>query len=127
MRPRGDSVRLNLGELPECQVWLQVINHSPFFIEIESIKGELNYNGCRVSVENRDHIDISKHSSNDIVLLEGKLTGEQAAHCSKDNENPYVSLILRAKMRTSFRIFKKYTGDLQEFSVDVFNKRNKPS
>ena len=123
VRSRGESIRLNLGGLPDCQVWLQVINHSPFDLDIENIKGDLNYNGCRISVETKEHIDISKNSSNDCVLLEGILTGEQANHCSKDNGVSYTSLTLRSRISTSFGLFKKQSGDLQSLYVSIMNKR----
>lgn len=123
VRPRGEAIRLNLGELPDCQVWIQLVNHSPFDLDIENIKGELNYNGCRVSVETKDHIDILKHSSHDSILLEGPLTGEQASHCSRNNDSSYTSLILRTRIRTDFGIFKKHSGDLQYFNVHIINKR----
>lgn len=123
LMPRGESAKLNLCELPICQVWLCVVNHSPFSIEFESIKGELNYNGCRVSIENSDHTNISPHSTNDTVLLEGPLTGEQAIHCSRENKQPYVLLTIKARMRTSFGIFKKHSGDLRSFNITVINKR----
>ncbi|MCU7875161.1 MAG: hypothetical protein KZQ91_20690 [Candidatus Thiodiazotropha sp. (ex Lucinoma borealis)] len=125
VRPRGESIRLNLGELPDCQIWVQLVNHSPFDLDIESIQGELNYNGCRVSVETRDHIDVSKHSSNGSILLEGTLTGEQAIHCSKENNTSYTSLTLRTRIGTTFGVFKKYSGDLQYMHVSTMNKREK--
>ena len=120
---RGESIRLNLGELPDCQVWIQVVNHSPFDLDIENIKGELNYNGCRVSVELKHHIDVSKHSTNDSVLLEGKLNGEQANHCSKDNNSSHTSLTLRTRFITRLGVFKKQSGDLQCLHVHIMNKR----
>ncbi len=124
VRPRGEPIRLNCGELPDCQIWLQVINHSPFDLDIENIKGDLNYNGCKINVETKEHIDIPKHSSNNCVLLEGTLTGEQANHCSKDNGVSYTSLTLRSRIRTSFGIFKKQSDDLQSLHVHIMNKRD---
>ena len=123
VRPRGESIRLNLGELPECQVWVQLVNHSPFDLDIENIKGELNYNGCRVNIETKEHINVSRHSSNDNIFLEGALTGEQANHCSKNNKESFTSLSLRIRIRTKFGIFKKHSGDLQSLHVRVINKR----
>lgn len=123
VRPRGDAIRLNLGELPDCQVWVQFVNHSPFDLDVESIKGELVYRGCKVSVETRDHIDISKHSSKDSILLEGVMTGEQAIHCSHEDKSNYSSLILRGRIRTKFGLFKKYTGDLQSLHIEIINAR----
>lgn len=123
IRSRGEAIRLNLGELPDCRIWLLLINHSPFDLDVESIKGELNYNGCRISVESKDHIDVSKHSSNDAILLEGTLTGDQAIHCSKENTKTYTSLTLRSRIKTSFGVFKKHSGELQCMNVEILNKR----
>lgn len=123
VRPRGEAIRLNLGELPDCQVWVQLVNHSPFDLDIENVMGELNYNGCRISVETKDHIDILKHSSYNSILLEGALTGEQASHCSKNNKAPYTSLTLKTRIRTKFGVFKKHSGDLQYLHIHIINKR----
>jgi len=123
IRSRGESVRLNLGELPDCQAWLYFVNHSPFDIEIESIKAVLNYNGCCIDLENKDHVDVKSHSTNDLIYLQGKLTGEQAVHCSREVEHLNVSLSLNLKIRTSFGVFKKYSGDLQTFNVSIINRR----
>lgn len=123
VRPRGEVVRLNLGELPDCQIWLQLINHGAFDLDIENIKGELNYNGCRISVRTKDHADVNRHSTNESIFLEGTLTGEQAVHCSKENDSPHISLTLRSRIRTKFCVFKKYSGDLQYLNVNVINRR----
>ena len=123
LRPRDESAKLNLGELPTCQIWVSVVNHSPFNIEIESIKGEFNYNGCSINLGNREHLNISSHSTNDSVLLEGMLTDNQAEHCSQEREELHVSLIIKIRMRTSFGIYKKNTGHLQRFTVTVINRR----
>jgi len=123
VRPRGEAVKLNLGELPECQIWLQVTNHSSFNIDFESIKGVLNYNGCRIDIEAKGHIDINSHTTSDLVCLEGTLTGEQAEHCSKETENPYVSLTLTSRIRTKFGLFKKCLSDLQYLNIHIINKR----
>ncbi len=122
-RPRGESIHLNLGELPNCTVWVQIINHTPFYLDIENIKGELNYKGCGISIETKDHVGTARHTSNDGVLLEGVLTGEQANHCSKDDDDSYNSLSLRARIRTRFGVFKKYSGDLQCLHIHIVNKR----
>ena len=123
VRSSDESIRLNLGELPDCQVWLQVINHSPFDLEIENIKGDLNHNGCRISIETMEHINIAKHSSSNAALLEGTLTGEQANHCSKENKSSHTSLRLRSRIRTRFGVFKKHSGDMQYVNVYIINKR----
>ena len=124
VRPRGESVCLNLGELPDCRVWLIVTNHSPFELDIENIKGELNYNGCRISIETKHLIDISKHSSYENVLLEGVLTGEQANHCSKGNVGVRHSLTLQSRIKTKLGVFKKQSGGLSSLNVQRSNKRN---
>ncbi len=123
IRSRGDSVRLNLGELPECQIWLQITNHSPFKIDFESIRGVLNYNGCSINIDDVDHFDINPHSTGNSFYLKGDLTGEQANHCSKETDKPYVSLALNSRMRTRFIVFKKCLSDLQYFNVYIINKR----
>lgn len=123
IRPNGEAVRLNLGELPDCQIWIQLINHSPFNLDVESIKGELNYNGCRIDVQTKDHVDIEKHDTNDSILLEGKLTGDQAIHCSRENTTSFVTLTLRTRIRTRLGVFKKQSGDLQYFNVSLLNRR----
>lgn len=122
VRPGAESIRLNLGELPTCQVWLQVTNHLPFNIVIENIKTNFNYNGCVINVEATDHIDIAKHSSSYSVLLEGNLTGEQANHCSKNNTS-YTSLTIRSRISTRFGIFKKQLNEVRDINVHVINKR----
>lgn len=38
LRSRDESAKLNLGELPTCQIWVSIINHSPFNVEIEKYK-----------------------------------------------------------------------------------------
>ena len=123
VRSRGDSVNLRLGQLPTCEVWLQVINHTPFPLDVETIKGVLNYNGCSINIENKHHIDIDRHSTIDSVLLEGDLTGEQAEHCSIDKDKTYTSLTLHSRIRTKFALFKKDTGDISYLHVAIMNRR----
>ncbi|MCK4742896.1 MAG: hypothetical protein KAT25_03675 [Sulfuriflexus sp.] len=123
VRQHGEAVNLNLGELPECEVWLQVINHSPFSLDVESIKGVLNYDGCSIDVESAHHIDLEKHTTSDSVLLKGKLTGAQAEHCSKDADQKNASLVLRSRIRTKFALFKKDSYDIRDLHVRIMNKR----
>jgi len=124
VRPRGESVQLDLGELPKCQVWLKLTNHSPFDLDIESIKGDLNYYGCTISLETNQHIDIYKHSSNENILLEGPLTGEQAEHCSRYNEGTLPSLTIRSRVKTRLGVFKKQSRGLQAVNVQLLNIRS---
>lgn len=40
--PRHESVRLDLGEVPSISIWLQLINLSPFPVELDRAEFELN-------------------------------------------------------------------------------------
>ena len=123
VRPGKESVRLNLGGVPELQVWVRLVNHAPFDFEIESVTGTLNYNGCRMDIKLKNHMHVSKHSSIESIFLEGDLTGEQAKYCSKENNGSYTSLVFRARIKTRFEMFTVYSEDLSHIPVYIMNAR----
>ena len=51
VRPRGDSVKVCLGETSSFDIYLQIINMTPFEIEIDRAEFDLNFSG--VTIKNK--------------------------------------------------------------------------
>lgn len=66
IRPRGDSARVNLSGAPSYDLWLQIINMSPFDVELD--RAELDINFCGIRVKNK-HLKKSLIKSGEIFEL----------------------------------------------------------
>ncbi|MCO6414100.1 MAG: hypothetical protein J5I92_15280 [Thiogranum sp.] len=123
LRPRGDSINMNLGELPAAKIWLQIINHSPFDIELANMTVELWCGAATVDLSRVESISIKAHSTNNDVLVKGALTGEQAEYCSRLTEGDYLGIRINASFKSPFASFSKDTGQMECLHVRTLNKR----
>ena len=123
IRPRGDPINLDLGKLPRAEVWLQVINHSPFDIHVEKVSAELCCGSTTISLRMDMPRTTMAHSTDDGILLKADLTDAQADHCSqlKDDDFRYITVVLSCQ--TSFARFVKKTGWLESIRVRRLNLR----
>ncbi len=123
LRPRGDSIDMSLGELPAAKIWLQIINHSPFDLELSNMVVELWCGAANIDLNRVESFSIKAHSTSDNVLVKGALTGEQATHCSKLAESDYFRIKITAPFKSAFSSFSKDTGQLECSHVRMLNKR----
>ncbi|WP_419147222.1 hypothetical protein [Pseudoalteromonas 'SMAR'] len=81
LRPRHKPFELWLDGLPKFKLWLRGANFNPFDITIKQITIEFNYGGVDVKCDNFIHrCIVPRLSFNDVILVEGNLTAEQADH-----------------------------------------------
>lgn len=66
VKPRGESVRVDVGQPPIFEVWLQLINMTPFEVELDRAELEMNFSGIRVKYK---HLKKTSMQSGEILDL----------------------------------------------------------
>lgn len=51
VKPRGESVRVNINETSSFHIWLQIINMTPFEVELDRAELDINFSG--VGIKNK--------------------------------------------------------------------------
>lgn len=66
VKPRGESVRVNINETPSYDIWFQIINLTPFEIELDRAELDLNFSG--IGIKNK-HVKKCIINSGEIYIF----------------------------------------------------------
>ncbi|MEZ7205340.1 hypothetical protein [Pseudoalteromonas sp. DY56-GL79] len=129
LRPRHKPFELWLGELPKFKFWLRGANFNPFDITIKQITIEFNYGGVNVKCDNFIHrCIVPRLSLNDVILVEGNLTAEQADHIAglEDGQSCQVSIKAVLKTPTKEITYEhNYMDGIEPALVNANGRKNK--
>ena len=101
LRPRHKPFELWLDGLPKFKLWLRGVNFNPFDITIKQITIEFNYGGVNVKCDNFIHrCIVPRLSFNDVILVEGNLTAEQADHIAGLEGGQSCHVCIKAVLKT---------------------------
>jgi hypothetical protein len=119
IRPRHDPATLDLGQLASFELWLQVINLSPFEVELD--RAEFNFQ-CgpvlQASILRRQKITPGEITS---LRLHGSITDGQANEIFKTIENNIGSLYGHIDFNCALHPFCKTIGQIDGIRPRVVN------
>ena len=117
VKPRGESVRVTLGETSSFDIWFQIINMTPFVIELDRAEFEIRFSG--IQVKNK-HLRKSTIKSGEIygLYISDNLDGDQAKAINRMAQSGNRSSInLYAVFNSSLHQFEKQQTQLDEVNV----------
>lgn len=120
LRPRGDSATLNLGRVASFELWLQVINLSPFEIELDRADFNLRCGPVlRVQHSRRQKIAPGEIAS---LWLSGSMTdGEADEIAAGISANNPIGLDGHMDFNCALQPFAKTVQGLYEIRPRVIN------
>ena len=121
VKPRQHSVKVNLGQPAKFDIYFQVINMSPYEIELDRSEIEFQCAGVRLKTL---HIRKSKFTSGQISFfhVEGEISeinAENIALCCEENNS---SITIHSDFNCSLHNFSKAQHNLEGVNVEFVNK-----
>jgi len=123
VRPRNQAVTVNLGDIASCAIYFQVINMSPFDVELDRAEMDFLCAGTQVS---KQYIKKTIFKSGEVGLL--FITSEiatpkakQISHHYKDNRS---SIHLHCEFNCNLHNFTKVCNNLEGIDVHFINPGN---
>ena len=118
--PRNESARINLGAAPSVNLHIQVINLSPFTIELDRATFRLWCGGITLdsSLLKRQSISSGEIAS---LFLETALSEGQATQLAKNFENNQVALDGNIEFNCKVRAFPRVIHQLSGVQAKLIN------
>jgi hypothetical protein len=118
--PRGESVWLNLGQVATGNVYLQVINLSPFMIELDRAHFNMNCGGGQIDFFSLKRVDLVPGAITQIIL-QANITDGSAAAIANSPETPVKAWLTgNLELNCQVRNFSKSVG-LSDVRPSVIN------
>jgi hypothetical protein len=119
LRPRHEPATINFGEAAYFELWLQVINLSPFDIELDRAEFQL-WTGPILSaaILKRQKISAGEITS---LHVQGQITDGQANQLAQTIEGNSVALAGHIDFNCSLHPFQKNVGHLEGVKPKVVN------
>ncbi|WP_269618621.1 hypothetical protein [Zhongshania sp. BJYM1] len=92
VRPRGDSVRVCLGETSSFDIYLQIINMTPFEIELDRAEFDLNFSGVTIKNKHLKKSVIKAGQIYDLYISDG-IDGSKAIVIDRMSKSGNASAI----------------------------------
>jgi len=121
VQPRGDSVSIDLGQTASFQIYLQVINLSPFQIELDRASFDFWCAGVilNASILNRKTINVGEIAS---VSIRNLIPDGHANQIAKQMKHNPFALSGNIEFNCAARSFPKNIGHLDQINARVFNE-----
>lgn len=124
LRPRNRPFELWLHDLPKSQFWLRGVNLNPFKVTIKQISVEFNYGGMSAKCNEFLHDRcLQSLSINDVILVEGTLTGDQADYIAGYDDDPRCRITIKAVLKTPSKEVLYENNHLEGVSPSLINER----
>ncbi len=108
IKPRGDSVRVNLNETSSYEVWLQFINMSPFDVELDRAEFDFNFGGTGVK---------NKHLRKS-VIKSGQIFDLRISDGIEGNKAKVISRMSNSGNESSVNLYCVFNCKLHQFEKD---------
>ena len=124
VKPRHESVRVDLGEVSTYTIWLQVINMSPFEIELDRAEFDFMCAGSKVT---RQYIkkEVFKPGQMGALHVEGEISSAKADQIARFFDQNHSSITLHCEFNCRLHNFSKIRSNLDGVNVHFINVRNR--
>lgn len=120
VQPRHQSVRTNLGEIASYDIYFQVINMTPFQIELDRAEIEFYCAGTRLKAQ---HIKKMTYHPGEIsnLHIEGDITSEKANQIAKLYDKNSSSINIHCEFNCKLHDFTKSQHSLEGVNTEFIN------
>jgi len=124
VRARHESVAVNLAEAPTFRIYFQIINLSPFVVELDRAEVEFLCAGVKVSCQ---HIRKATYKPGEAAMLfvEGDINEGKADQIAKLREANSSSIEVHCQFNCPLHSFTKQTGVLEGGHVRFINQNSR--
>lgn len=124
VRPRYDYATLNLGEVASVDVWLQLINLSPFEVELDRANFKFLCGGVTIKSYFLKKEKIGPGQIKELYVSEN-ITNGQANQIAKTLNNHQSSIEMDAEFNCILHSFAKSTGNLSGLRPRFINQERR--
>ena len=119
LRPRHSPVKINLGESASFELWIQIINLSPFEVELDRAEFSLWCSSIlKSSILKRQKVQPGEIA---IVRVHGSITDGEANQIARTISGNTVGLEGHIDFNCSLHNFSKNVGHLDGVKMEVLN------
>ena len=126
LQPRGESAAINLGEVTSYSLWLNIINLSPFEVELDRAEFDFWFAGTSIRTQVLNSLRISPGQIA-TLQLSGAIPGGHADVIARTLRvsSPYAEGMLTGWIDFNCKLhrFKKQIGGLQNIRLSVINEQ----
>lgn len=124
--PRCESARVNLGEVADIQISLQLINLSPFVVEVDRCSFELMYGGATLGLSDLTRRTVVPGATINLYLRQS-ITDGQANQMARNGSSSQAWLQGNLEFNCDIRQFAKNIGNLPNVQVTAINANGRPT
>lgn len=124
--PRCESARVNLGEVADVQISLQLINLSPFVVEIDRCSFELMCAGSTLYLSDLTRRTVAPGATINLYLKQSISDG-QANQMTRTGTGGSAWLQGNLEFNCDVRQFAKNIGNLSNVQVTAINGNARPT
>lgn len=120
VQARHEAVRANLGDIASYSIYFQVINMSPFDVELDRAEMEFLCAGTPVS---KQYIKKAVFKSGEVgsLYIEGEIEAPKARQMARHHKINHSSVSLHCEFNCSLHSFKKICKNLEGVNVHFVN------
>lgn len=124
VQPRHESVRVDLGEASSYTIWLQVINMTPFEVELDRAEFDFMCVGTKVT---KQYIkkEVFKPGQVNSLHIEGDIPSAKANQIARLLDQNRSSISLHCEFNCRLHNFSKVRRNLDGVNVHFINVRNR--
>jgi len=121
VQARHESVKVDLGEVSSYQIYFQVINMSPFDIELD--RAEIDFSCAGIPLSNQ-YIKKTSFKAGQVgsLYIKGEIQTPKAIQIAKVYENNSSSVSLHCEFNCSLHDFTKICSNLSGVHVNFINE-----
>jgi len=122
VKPRHESVRVNLGEVASYDLWFQVINMSPFPIELDRAEIIFSCIGTRLKTH---YIKKTKYQPGEVssLYINGDIDSDKADRIAKLYNKNTSSISLHCEFNCNLHDFTKTQDNLEGVNTIFINEQ----
>ncbi|GMQ79372.1 MAG: hypothetical protein BMS9Abin02_1957 [Anaerolineae bacterium] len=125
IRPRHENVTVNLGELASFQIWLQMINLSPFEIELDRAELEFQCGGAYQKSPRLKKMTIKSGEVVDNLYFTESIIESHANQIAKQLDSHQSSIEMNLEFNCKLHNFSKSTGRLSGINTRFVNEQTR--
>jgi hypothetical protein len=91
VRPRHDPATVNLGSPASYELWLRLINMSPFDVELDQALFKFHFHGVRLDIPVLEHM-LFKSGEIKAFPIDGSINEEQAAQIARNLDSAMMPI-----------------------------------
>lgn len=122
VRPRYEYATVNLGDVAFFEIWFQVINLSPFDIELDRAELKFRCSGITAKTSILKKMSINSGAVQEFLVTDS-LTDGQASQIANNIENHQSSIETQIEFNCKLHNFSKETGQLYGVKPNFINQQ----